>query len=51
MARRLVEVQMQNIELEQDIAILRKKFRELLVMRGVPETGAEKIESNDENVQ
>ena len=30
---------MQNIELEQDMAILRKKFRDLLSMRGVEGAG------------
>ena len=35
MGKRLVEVQMSNIELEQDMAILRKKFRDLLTMKGI----------------
>lgn len=35
MGKRLVEVQMQNIELEQDMAILRKKFRDLLAYKGL----------------
>jgi len=30
MGKRLVEVQMKNVDLEQDMAILRKKFRDLL---------------------
>jgi len=38
MGKRLVEVQLQNIELEQDMAILRKKFRDLLASKGVDGT-------------
>lgn len=34
MGRRFVEVQMQNVDLEQDMAILRKKFRDLLTVKG-----------------
>ena len=33
MGKRLLEVQMQNIELEQDMAILRKKFKDLLASK------------------
>lgn len=33
MAKKLVEAQMLNVELEQDMAILRKKFRELLASK------------------
>ena len=35
MGKRLVEVQMQNMELEQDMAILRKKFRDLLAYKNM----------------
>ena len=41
MGKKLVESQMQNVELEQDIAILRKKFRELLASKGMGPEGAE----------
>ena len=37
MGRRFVEVQMQNVDLEQDMAIMRKKFRDLLTQKGQPE--------------
>ena len=33
LGKRFVEVQMQNVDLEQDLAILRKKFRELLTQK------------------
>ena len=36
MGKRFVEVQMSNVELEQDISILRKKFRDLLTTKGQP---------------
>ena len=36
MGKRFVEVQMSNVELEQDMAILRKKFRDLLTSKGQP---------------
>ena len=36
MGKRFVEVQMSNVELEQDMAILRKKFRDLLTAKGQP---------------
>ena len=36
MGKRFVDVQMSNVELEQDIAILRKKFRDLLTAKGQP---------------
>ena len=36
MGKKFVEVQISNVELEQDMAILRKKFRDLLTTKGQP---------------
>ena len=50
MGKRLVEVQMQNIELEQDMAILRKKFRDLLTYKGLDGSGgAAKAQNVDQS--
>ena len=34
MGRRFLDVTVQNFDLEQDITVLRKKFRELLTQKG-----------------